>query len=70
MQEVIKLEDNQDYLIIKKIKSENTTYVFLTNIKNVNDFCIRKTDESEENLIGLDSEEEFNKAMELFNTNL
>ena len=64
---MIKLEDGNYYLIVKEIKENDNTYVYLTNAKDVNDFCIRKTDDTKENLSPLDSEEEYNLALKLFN---
>jgi hypothetical protein len=64
---MITLEDGLKYYITKEIKKDDVTYVYLTNASDVNDFCIRKTDDDQEYLNALDSEEEFNKALELFN---
>lgn len=60
---VIKLEDGNDYIVIDKIDN----YVFLSNIKDSNDFCIRKEiEENEEKyLVGLDSNEEYEKVIKL-----
>ncbi len=67
---MIGLEDNIKYFITKEIQCENTVYVYLTNINDVNDFCIRKTDEKKEYLNPLDNEEEFKKALELFDNSI
>lgn len=63
---MIKLEDGNYYLVVKEIENDNDVYVYLTNAKDVNDFCIRKTDNSREVLKPLDNEEEYNKALKLF----
>ena len=63
---MIKLEDGLKYYITKEIKNNNIIYVYLTNVLNVNDFCIRKTDDSKEELITLDDENEFNLALKLY----
>lgn len=69
---VIKLEDNNDYIVIDKINLENKAYIYLTNINDVSDFCVRKEimkldDMKVEKhfLEGL-TEEEFDEAMKLF----
>ena len=63
---MIKLEDGNYYLIVKEIQNDNDIYVYLTNAKDVNDFCIRKTNIEKEILSPLDNEEEYNKALKLF----
>ena len=63
---MITLEDGKDYFITKEITKDNTTYVYLTDMQDVSKFCIRKKDESNENLIGLKDKEEFYKALEIF----
>lgn len=59
----VKLEDGNDYIVVDKIDN----YVFLSNLKDSNDFCIRK--EIEENdttyLVGLDNNEEYEKIVKL-----
>ena len=66
---MITLEDGKRYYISKEIEKNNVIYVYLTNLEDVTDFCIRKKDETKENLIGLDNEEEFKKAIELYKKN-
>lgn len=63
--DTIKLEDGLIYVIVETIEIDNNKYVYLTNIEDEKDFCIRKIiiENNEEILIGLDSEEEFNKAL-------
>ena len=67
---MIKLEDGLTYYSNKEIKKDNVIYVYLTNVKDVTDFCIRKTNESKEMLNPLDNEEEFNMALDLFKTSI
>ncbi len=64
----VKLEDGIEYMILDEIDSDVNTYVYLTNIDDEEDFCIRKVDNSRnsELLVGLDSNEEFDKALLLF----
>lgn len=66
--DVIKLEDGLDYAIIEEIKNDNVTYIYLTNILDENDFCIRKIQNisGEEYLVGLDNEQEYKNALKLF----
>jgi len=65
--DTIILEDNIEYAIVKKVNS----YVLLTNINDINDFCIRKivNNEGEEYLETLDSEKEFDTALKLLTQN-
>lgn len=67
---MIKLEDGINYFITKEIVKDNVIYVYLTNIKDVTDFCIRKTDASKEMLNPLDSEEEFDMALDLYKNSI
>lgn len=64
----IKLEDGLEYMVLDEIDSETNTYVYLSNIEDPEDFCIRKVenDKNEELLVGLDSNEEFDKALLLY----
>ncbi|HIT22146.1 MAG TPA: hypothetical protein IAB56_04185 [Candidatus Scybalousia intestinigallinarum] len=61
---VITLEDGNTYAVIEKIDS----YIYLSNIKDSNDFCVRKqvTKGDENFLEGLDNKEEVDQAMKLF----
>jgi hypothetical protein len=67
--DVVTLEDGIEYAIIQEIKDGENNYVFLTNINDTNDFCIRKTEDTESGkmLVGLKDQEEFMKALKLFN---
>lgn len=62
--EVIKLENGQEYAVIKEIED----YVYLVNTNDENDLCIRKNINNTgiDTLITLNDENEFNKALELF----
>lgn len=61
--DIIKLEDGKDYMVLDIID----TYFFLTNVKDISDFCIRKLkDETTPELILLKDNQEFTKALELF----
>ena len=61
---VITLEDGNTYAVIEKIDS----YIYLSNIKDPNDFCVRKrVVKNDENFLeGLDNKEEVDQAMKLF----
>ena len=62
--ESIFLEDGIEYIITDTINN----YLYLNNINDLNDFCIKKEiiKNSEEYIVGLDNEEEYYKALELF----
>lgn len=66
--EIITLEDNLDYAEIDKINYNNNNYVFLSEVDNPENFCIRKIkiENNEEIIIGLDSKEEFDTILKLF----
>lgn len=66
---VIKLEDGIDYVIIDAIQNENNKYLFLANKNDELDVCIRKIilKDDKEYLVKLDSDEEFEDIMTLFN---
>ena len=50
----VKLEDGIEYMVIDEIDNATTTYYFLANI------------DDEEVLVGLDSDQEFDRAMLMF----
>lgn len=64
IKETIILEDNLEYIVTDKIDN----YLYLNNINDYEDFCIRKEiiEDNEEYIIGLDNEEELEKALKLF----
>lgn len=63
--EVVTLEDNVEYAIVKEINN----YLLLVNTSNEEDWCIRKnvTDGDQKVITPLDNDEEFDKALALFN---
>ena len=66
----ITLEDGIKYVIIDTLKIDNNKYIFLSNINDENDMCIRKVvvkEDNQEYLVLLDSEEEFNEVMQRYN---
>ena len=68
--EYIELEDKENYVILKILEGTNK-YVYLANIKDASDLVIRKliVIDGQEILVGLDTDQEFNEAMELFKKN-
>ena len=64
IKETITLEDGIEYIITDTIND----YVYLNNINDIEDFCIRKKIKEDEDfyLIGLENDEEFYNALELF----
>jgi len=69
--DVITLEDGIEYAIIEEIEANNNKYVYLSNVNDSEDFCIRKViiEGNEEVLIGLEDEDEFDLALMLFAKN-
>lgn len=65
---VITLEDGIEYAIIDEIKADTIKYVYLSNINDDEDICIRKVivENNEEILIGLDNDSELELALMLF----
>ena len=60
--------DNKKYMVLNEIEDNGETYLYLTNIKNPKEFLIQKVDKNDKDyLINLDDEEEFNRALSLFN---
>ena len=64
IKETIILEDNLEYIVTDKIDN----YLYLNNINDYEDFCVRKEiiEDNEEYIVGLDNEEELEKALKLF----
>ncbi len=63
--------DNKKYMVLNEIEDNGEIYLYLTNVKNPKDFIIQKIDkEDNDYLINLDNEEEFERALKLFNNNL
>ncbi len=65
--EAVVLEDNQEYIVIDRIKDKETEYLYLANEKNAKDLCVRKLIDNE--LLPLENEDEFTKTMLLFSKN-
>ena len=65
---VITLENNIEYTEVDRIEHDNKTYVFLSDLENPQNFCIRKLikEDNEDFIIGLDTKEEFNTLLKLF----
>ena len=64
IKETIILEDGIEYIITDAINN----YLYLNNINDPNDFCIRKKiiENNEEYIIGLKDLEEYYNALKLF----
>lgn len=69
----VQLEDNEEYVIVDTILIEDTKYIYL-NLPNeieseeieMPEIIIRKYDKKEKYILGLDTEEEYNKALKVF----
>ena len=64
---VIELDDGT-YIVDDEITINNTKYVYLTNEQDIMDFYIQKVilKDNEEYLVSIDSDEEFDMAMQAF----
>lgn len=62
------LENGLEYLIIDEILDNNNNYVYLTNVNDEEDFCIRKyiIENDNEIYVGLDNDDEFDQALQLY----
>jgi len=65
---VVTLEDNIEYTEVDRIEYNNNNYVFLSDLENPENFCIRKliNQDNEQYIIGLDTKEEFDNVLNLF----
>lgn len=59
------LEDGIEYWVMDEIDNATTTYYYLCNIDDEEDFCVRKIEKEKDDqlLVGLDSDAEFDRAM-------
>lgn len=66
--EIVTLENNLDYMVIDEITSGDVVYVYLANIDDEKDVCVRKvTHEDEEDILnGLATADELDRALLLF----
>ena len=66
--EYLTLEDGNEYLIIDEIEIDGVNYVYLSNGEDNENFRVRKNKKvgNIEMLVGLDSDQEFDKAMLYF----
>ena len=66
--EVVTLENGLDYMVIDEIPNGSVKYVYLANVDDEKDTCIRKVtvEDGEEIINGLDSSQELDKALLLF----
>ena len=60
--------DDKKYLVVDTIEANNVKYVYFVDDDDDNDFFVRKevTENEEKFLIGLDGDQEYDKAMNLF----
>lgn len=69
----IQLEDKENYAFIDQIKEKDVNYIYLSPVNELEDenidnpiIIIRKLDKKEKYILGLDTEEEYKMALELF----
>lgn len=63
----ITLDDGKKYIVTDKITIGNDTYLYLNNEKDYSDFCIKKIiPDNDEELGGIESKDEFDKALNAF----
>lgn len=60
--------DDKKYLVVDTIEANNAKYVYFVDDDDDTDFFVRKevTENEEKFLIGLDDDQEYDKAMNLF----
>lgn len=71
--ETVLLEDKKEYAIIDTIEKEEVKYIYLGLVEELESeenknplIVIRKLDKKGKNILGLDSEEEYKMALEMF----
>ena len=66
--DMLRLEDNNDYILIDKVENKGNKY-FILGKNNTEDFCIRKVivENNKEWLIKLDSYDELEEIMSIYN---
>lgn len=64
--EVIVLEDEKEFVVIDKIKTNNKIYLMLSNVDDSNDIAVRIEDVEQDMIFGLDSEEELSHVLTLY----
>lgn len=66
--ESIVLEDGLEYAIVDEINYQDKHYVYLLNVNDNKDFCIRKStnENGVEYAQGLDNKEEYETALNLY----
>lgn len=66
--EVVTLEDNKDYLVLDTLEIDEIKYIYLCLVtdQEKKSVCIRKLVDDEKNIVGLDSEEEYKKALNAY----
>lgn len=63
--EVVTIDENQ-YLVLKEVKHDDISYLYLSNINDEEDTLIRKTDKKDKDMIlPLENEQEFEIACNL-----
>lgn len=62
--------DNKNYIITSRIEGKNS-YIYLSNEDDLEDFIIQKIiyNGNQSMIVNLESDEEFNEAIELFQKN-
>lgn len=56
--------DGKEYMLLDRVTQKNSTYLYLSNVEEGNDFIIRKINpKNEEEMIPLKDEEEVKKAI-------
>lgn len=56
--------DGKEYMLLDRITQKNSTYLYLSNVEEGNDFIIRKINpKNEEEMMPLKDEEEVKKAI-------
>ena len=66
--DIVTLEDNIEYVILARIENNGNKYVYLSQVDDDDDFCIRKevVEDNKTYFTGLNDEDEFKLALELF----
>lgn len=66
--EAVTLEDNKEYIILDTIEIDGIKYLYLAHLNDPEKrtACIRKLVDNNTNIAGLDTEEEYKKALNAY----
>ena len=64
--ETVVLENEKEYAVIDTIIINSIKYIYLCSVEQTEEFCIRKLSQDEKEILGLETEEEYNTALKIY----